>query len=305
MDWEVKLNGSVGARPLPVRSLEIPLTLIWKGGGSVEIQAVEWWGNFQGYPGLDLPPTVAAVVPEQLDGGGPACEASVSLRCLIAARFIQQLEERRNGGGPVTLKLWITPHYRALYTYEFPSQSPAIGGRPREAILIRSLSHPLRKQVQFDVVLQRDQWLDLLRALQWDEFQVFEVAIRAMNRVEGFQKALGHLEAAQVAFRQGQWSATVTEARKACEAAALEVQADAATDPATAFEKLMTNVLPGEANKPKRKALSLLMMGLRELRHPAAHGHSETQVERPEAELALTVAVSLFRYIGEVTASRS
>jgi len=33
MDWEVRLNGSVGARSLPVRSLEIPLSLVWKGQG--------------------------------------------------------------------------------------------------------------------------------------------------------------------------------------------------------------------------------------------------------------------------------
>lgn len=304
MDWEVKLNGSVGARPLPVRSLEIPLGLVWKGQGSVEVQAVEWWGNFP-YPGLDMPPTVAAMGAEQLDAGSLASEARVLLRSFIDARFIDQLEQRRNGGGPLTMRLWITVHYRALSTYEFPNQSPPTpGAKPRQTIFVRNLSHPLRKQVQYDVVLQRDQWLDLLRALQWDEFEIFEIAVGAMNRIEGFQKALGHLRAAQTALRQGQWSMTVTEARRACEAAALEVHADAASEPRVAFEKLGMHVLPAEADEPKREALKYFMMGLGQLRHPGAHGNFETQIDRAEAELAMTVAVSLFRYIGETIANR-
>lgn len=97
----------------------------------------------------------------------------------------------------------------------------------------------------------------------------------------------------------------MTEARKACEAAALEVQADATADPGPAFEKLMTHVLPADADKSKRKALHHFMTGLAQLRHPGAHGHFETQIERAEAELALTVAMSLFRYIGEVTVKRA
>src|SRR5438874_643770 len=65
---------SVGARSLPVWSLELPLNLVWKGQGDAEIQAVEWWGSFSGYPGPDLPPTVVAVGPEWLTR--PACGAA-------------------------------------------------------------------------------------------------------------------------------------------------------------------------------------------------------------------------------------
>ena len=63
--------------------------------------------------------------------------------------------------------------------------------------------------------------------------------------------------------------------------------------------------LPADADKSKRKALHHFMTGLAQLRHPGAHGHSDTQIERADAELALTVALSLFRYIGEVTANRA
>jgi len=224
------------------------------------------------------------------------------IRYEIDARFIQELEERRSGGGPVKMLLNLNLHFRKLEIHQFAADP---GRRQQEPITIRSVSHPLRQQVQVTVSIQRDQWLNLLTALQWDEFRVFEVAVRSMNRVHGFQKALGHLQAAQVAFRQGQWSVTVTEARKACEAAGLEVQADAASDPRGAFEKLVTDVLPAEPDEAKRKALNHLMMGLAQLRHPGAHGHFQTQIGRAEAELALTVAVSLFRYIGEVTAHRA
>lgn len=304
MDWEVKLNGSVGARPLPVRSLEIPLILRWNGNGSVEVQSLEWWSQFPNYPGLDTPPTLVAVAPQQLDGGTAAADADVLLRSIIGGPFIQQLEERRNGGGPVTMKLWLNIHHRMLTVLEFPGP-PRPGTNARETVSVRMLSHPLRKQIQFDIVLQRDEWLRILADLHWDEFEVFEVAVHRMRRIEGFQKALGHLRQAQVAFRQGQWSVTVVEARKACEAAALEVQADAAKEPRAAFEKLMTHILPADADKPKRDAMSLFMLGLGQLRHPGAHGSFETQIERADAELALTVAVSLFRYIGDVTARRA
>jgi hypothetical protein len=83
------------------------------------------------------------------------------------------------------------------------------------------------------------------------------------------------------------------------------VHADAAKDPRAAFEKLVMHILPSDADKPKREAMSLFMLGLAQLRHPGAHGSFETQIDRPDAEVAVTVAVSLFRYIGEVTAQRT
>src|SRR5216683_2737409 len=151
MDWEARVNGSVSARALPVRSLEIPLTLVWKGQGDAEIQAIEWWGSFVGYPGLDLPLIVQAVGPEWLTR--PASnEAAILLRCLVDARFIQQLEERRNGGGPVTMELLINVRFRLLCIQPWPRES---AGEHSTAV-VGSLSHPLRKQVQTRIVIQRD-----------------------------------------------------------------------------------------------------------------------------------------------------
>lgn len=306
MDWEVKLNGSVSARSLPVRSLEIPLTFVWKGNGSVEVQVLEWWSNIQlaNQPGLDTPPTLVAVAPQQLDGGTAAADGSVLLRSIIDGRCIQQIEERRSGGGPVTIKLWLNFHFRSLTVHDFPGPRRP-GTNVRKTISSRTFSHPLRQQVQFDIVLQRDEWLRLLADLQWDEFEVFEIAVRRMERIKGFQKALGHLRLAEVAFRQGQWSVTVVEARRACEAAALEVDSGAQKDLKSAIHKLMENILPADPDKPKRDAMNHFMLGLAQLRHPGAHGSSDTQIDRPDAELALTVAVSLFRYIGAVTALRT
>ena len=73
------------------------------------------------------------------------------------------------------------------------------------------------------------------------------------------------------------------EARKACEAAALEAQAATATDPAGAFDKLTGNILPADFDEPKRKALTHLMVGLRELRYP-----ERTVVPRPNRPLRST-----------------
>ncbi len=47
------------------------------------------------------------------------------------------------------------------------------------------------------------------------------------------------------------------------------------------------------------------MFALKDLRDQAVHAHNlSCQIEREDAELALTVAIGVFRYLGEVLAQR-
>src|SRR5467141_256839 len=134
MDWETRINGSVGARAWPVRALEIPFNMIWRGMGDVEIVLVECFGHFPDYAGLDLPLVEVPVGLGWLSGGIPGSEVSVLIRYEIDARFIQELEERRNGAGPVKMMLNLNLHFRKL---EIHRLAPHPGTRQQEAITVR------------------------------------------------------------------------------------------------------------------------------------------------------------------------
>lgn len=106
---------------------------------------------------------------------------------------------------------------------------------------------------------------------------------------------------AQNAFRQGQWSTVVTDARRALEAAAGMAAPNG--DRRAKFEALLAQVLPHDTDEPKRDTLGGLMLALKDLRDHSAHVNDiRFQVEREDAELALTVAISIFRFMGEALA---
>jgi hypothetical protein len=157
------------------------------------------------------------------------------------------------------------------------------------------------EQVYATVNVDRDHWISILGAIGWDEFSIFEVPVLSLKRHEQLQKGLGILAEAQTAFRQGQWSTVVTDARRALEAAAGVAAPNG--DRKAKFEALLTQVLPQEMDKPKRETLEGLMLALKDLRDHSAHVNDiRFQVEREDAELALTVAISIFRFMGEALA---
>jgi len=104
---------------------------------------------------------------------------------------------------------------------------------------------------------------------------------------------------------------TVTECRKACEAAAGYAAREAGQESPEretrkAFEALALKVFSEETEKAKRETLSGLMMALGHLRN-AGGAHAwrfEAQILREDAEVALTVAMAIFRYMGEAVTNR-
>jgi HEPN domain-containing protein len=161
---------------------------------------------------------------------------------------------------------------------------------------------PMREEQNCCINIARDSWLGLLAALGWDEFETFEIPVQAPKRHETLRQGLEHLHAAQAAYRLGHWPTVVTDARKAIEAAASATSDE--SDRKAKMEALVKSVVQGDANQAKRDTLSSLMLALRQLRDEAAHGGNlGCQIQREDAELALTVAVSIFRYLGESLAA--
>ncbi|WP_157061392.1 hypothetical protein [Anaeromyxobacter dehalogenans] len=220
--------------------------------------------------------------------------------------LVQRIEDWRQGrGGPLRLEIRGDIVFRRLKKLALPAgdKKAAPGGQmpwqPEQHLVVAS---PLeQEQVHLTVNVDRDHWISILRAIGWDEFSVFEVPVLGLKRHEQLQKGLAILTEAQNAFRQGQWSTVVTDARRALEAAAGAATADG--DRRAKFEALLAQVLPLDTDEPKRDTLEGLMLALKDLRDHSAHVNDiRFQVEREDAELALTVAISIFRFMGEALA---
>jgi hypothetical protein len=300
MSWKFVKSTSFYGRYLPVRILGCQLELQWTGEAEIELALIKLNVQMPDLPGVSWP----EIILPQHGQLRPGDSTYPTITLPVERQLIQAIEDWRQGRSIfIRLKGYIGIHYREL----LPMRSESIIDRSSttKTIPVYQPPRPQMRQVELEVNVQRDQWLETLKSLGWNEFEVFEMAIRPMRTDGRFQKALQLLNAAQTALRQGQWSAVATDARRALEAAATVVSPDE-KDRKAKFEALIKEILPGEHDGAKRDMLAGLMLSLRQLRDEAAHAHNlNSQIEREDAELAFSVAVQIFRYIGEALARRA
>jgi len=214
-------------------------------------------------------------------------EQYLALRVPLDARTVSFIERIRQGSGPLQFAVSVTFFYHRLVPTSDSTQSspPYVLGLSETA------------QAQATCTVQRDEWLEVLKTIGWQEYEVFEIPTAPLRRVERFTRALDLLEQAVAAFRAGEYDGCVVHARRALEAAAATTGEG---DTGQGFAQLWRDVLPGGVDEPKRQALNRFAVGIRELRNPAAHGGNlHFQLRRSDAQLALTVTIALFRYLGE------
>ncbi|MCB0541726.1 MAG: hypothetical protein KDE33_29760, partial [Bacteroidetes bacterium] len=65
------------------------------------------------------------------------------------------------------------------------------------------------------------------------------------------------------------------------------------------YEAFLQQIFPHEYDGPRRDMISFFMRGLGKIRNPSAHGTIRFQIHQEDAEIALTVVSSIFRYISE------
>ncbi|WP_242344659.1 DUF4145 domain-containing protein [Anaeromyxobacter terrae] len=292
MGWGVVTEGRFSARLLPFMELRRTVELQWKGDNDIDLLAVQYSAscNSEGLAAGNWSDALSPIHPQTVNGHGLV---RVELCFPVSAAFIRRVEDWRQGRTvEIRLDVWLRPVWRPIRT---TTVSVNVGGTATPQVL--SLHAKTETDsCHFGLTIGRDEWVALLPLLGFDAVETFEVAVTSMKRHERFQKALQVLGEAQAAFRQGQWSTVVTDARRALEAAA----ATTGEDGKKRFDALVDWLLPGEENEAKRRVLSDLMEALRDLRNESAHVRDlRAQIEREDAELALTVATSIFRFIGE------
>ncbi len=302
MSWDAEESGSISGSHLPMMALQQSVTLRWKEDEEVEAHSLQYTASLPEIPGTVWPEMSAHLGPANVRGHG-----DVYTRLLLPfdRALVQRIEDWRQGrSGAVRIDIRGNVVFRRIKKLVVegakkelpPGQVP---WQPERHLLMPSALE--QGQVYLMVNIDRDRWISILGAVGWDEFSVFEVPVLGLKRHEQLQKGLGILAEAQSAFRQGHWSTVVTDTRRALEAAAGMAAPNG--DRKAKFEALLAQVLPEDTDEPKRDTLEGLMLALKDLRDHSAHVNDiRFQVEREDAELALTVAISIFRFMGEALA---
>jgi hypothetical protein len=303
MGWTAAQNGLVSGTRLPIMALHQSMILHWKEDEEVEAHSVRYTATLPDIPGIMWPELSTDLGPTSVRTRG---EVYCGLLLPFNRPLLQQVEDWRQGRSiPVRIEIRgsvIFRRIKKLTVPEGPRKDTPSGQAPWPQERQLLMPSPLeQEQVYLTVSIDRDRWLSILSTVGWDEFSVFEVPVLGLKRHERLHKALTILGEGQTAFRQGQWSTVVTDARRALEAAAGVAAANG--DRKAKFEALLSQVLPDAVDTPKRETLAGLMFALKDLRDNSAHVNDiRFQVEREDAELALTVAISIFRFMGEALA---
>ena len=285
MSLEVEKNGTGLSATRGTLQLALIFTLPHSEPRAIETYSIEYWVDCY----EEETSWFAARVPLGPASLEPGRRYMQYLPLPIDDRRIRAIEERRKGGGPVIFKVKgrVTAREASYVTVS------AEGNGTRR---IRDLGDLHEEYFERDVVLQRDEWLGVLKALRWGEFAVFEIPLPPVAKAEVLKAGLEVLRNAHEAYLLGNWSSAATEARKALEVAA-GVSVDAnSQDRGSAFVKLLDRVLPDQTD-PRREALKQIMQGVSTLRNKGAHGAIDFQLEREDAELALLTTTALFRHL--------
>ncbi len=304
MSWDAEQSGSISGTLLPMMALQHSVTLHWKEDQEVEAHSLRYTASLPDIPGIIWPELSTHLGPATVRGHG---DLYTRLLLPFHRALVQRIEDWRQGRSlAVRMEIRCNVTFRRTKTFvvpDGPKKDVSPSGQipwPKERHLLMP-SALEQEQVYVTVNIDRDHWISILTAIGWDEFSVFEVPVLALKRHEQLQKGLAILGEAQTAFRQGQWSTVVTDARRALEAAAGVAAPNG--DRKAKFDALLAQVLPQDVDEPRRETLEGLMLALKDLRDHTAHVNDiRFQVEREDAELALTVAISIFRFMGEALA---
>jgi len=276
-------NGGLGATAWPMRTFRQSVLIEFEpvaNNEEVDVLGVTYVASLQDFPGVTWPRLISPFSLRPLQGPNPTLCADVVLPFEVG--LINRIEDWRQGmTGPVRFQVRfnVDAHLRDARMPQIKAQ--------------------IDQQSVLDISVTRDDWLPVLKQLEWGVFQVIEIPSATLSREKRFKEALEILDRGVAAMRGGDWPAAVTHARRALEAAAHVANPDG--DNRQAFRDLLESAIPGEENAPKREALSGLMSALTPLRNQTAHGRNlRSQIGRAEAELSITVAAAVFRYMGAV-----
>lgn len=143
--------------------------------------------------------------------------------------------------------------------------------------------------------IARDSWLAILKAFEYGESEVFELPLRAIQLVSGYEDALLQLKEAEKALAEKNWRLVLIKLWNVFES----VGAAASGEGQTGFEKLLREALPHEHYREVRSALASLIAYLRlyQQRFMEAYGDEHIPVSREDALFAFEMTLSILAYL--------
>lgn len=304
MGFNFRLHQPLGVIDSDGNSLQTTIELSWRGNPSesIRLDSLElsiWVSELRLWPKIYIPL------------GGLDLTGSSSTHPVVPLPWtpglISKIESARAAsGGTLAIKAEGYVRYHELVEISLPEQPNKYVNRSQRFPGTQHTEH-----FQVSGHCHRDQWVGILKQIGWEDYAVFELPVRRISQHPDLAAGFKRLQQAHAAFRNENWPGTVTECRAAMESAvSVVVEAktgqDAEKNRKAAYETFVRHVFPHENDGAKRETLSDLIQALSHLRHTGgAHGWDfRAQVLREDAELALTVATAIFRYVGEAISTR-
>ena len=143
--------------------------------------------------------------------------------------------------------------------------------------------------------IARDPWLGILETFEHGKSEVFELPLRAIQLVPGYEEALLQLNEAQKALAEQNWRLVLIKLWNVFES----VGAAASGEGQTGFERLLREALPHEHYREVRSALGSLIAYLRlyQQRFMEAYGEEHIPVTREDALFAFEMTLSILSYL--------
>ncbi len=292
--WTVRENGQGlvwAGSAARFFQLYVLLTPSNSGGRGISLESIEYRVDFGGrnfWPWQSYP-----------IGGSEQATYAQWLPLPFDPHLIEEIERANSGHKDLTFNALLNIRWREVTKIPLPS----VREDHEESLMVRSYGEATMEQRPLTIQLNRDRWLEILRSIGWENFEIFEVPTAGLRQIEPLAKGLEILRQAEAAYHRHEWRDVVQKSRLSCVTAAAEAAPGSGTP--EGYAALFKKAFPDEVDGAKRKLLDQLSRSLADFRAEAEHPTGlGMQYDRRDAEMALTVALSIFRYLGDALAKR-
>jgi hypothetical protein len=152
-------------------------------------------------------------------------------------------------------------------------------------------------------VISRDPWLSILEVFEFGKSEVFEMPLRGIQLVPGYEEALMGLKEAEQALMEQNWRLVLIKLWNVFEAVGAAAPGQ---EGQTGFERLLVEALPQEQYRDVRSSVSSLIVYLRlyQQRFMEAYGDEQIPVTREDALFAFEMTLTILSYLTKRMVSR-
>jgi len=290
MELDFRSAQVTNQRSLPVAGFDLCGTLETDSEQDIAVISshctVSYWSERSGQKIL-VQQAAPFVVRGPMVQKGRYCRADVQIT--LDHRVLKAIEKVRQGNGVVHLGL------------EFEVVASPVIGAGQDRVLGAPDQVPIKVDGQTNrpgfVDVSRDDWLKSLKAMGYNEVEVFELPVYTHPALPGMQKVIDVLRMVEQAMGLGDWPGVMSKTRAAFEAVGTLAAED--DDVKAGFQRLWEGMFPDPRDKDIRAALDGIVDKLAKFQHLGRHmRYPFPDIQRPEALLALRQTLALFEYVG-------